>query len=223
MISYLKKIKGLITELSSVPSISDVVFEKGIGISSEDFIDYSEEYELTIPGDIKDFYSEFDGFKLIWNYRTNELNTTNTLIEESVEVLSFYNMVKGYDGGSWENEIWDEHMLISDLELYKRLKVLDYFEKDNVHCVCVEVSEKNVLTTKLWLFRQGYKPIPMTIDITQYIDKLCFTKGFWGWQYYFTNADFSSSEFEGIKLDLQNSMTFYSKFFPEILSLKLKK
>ncbi|WP_299441106.1 hypothetical protein [uncultured Aquimarina sp.] len=223
MSNYLKKIKGLIAELSSLSSISDVVFEKGIGISSEDFMDYSKEYELAIPDEVKGFYSEFDGFKLIWNYRTNELNAANTLIEENVEILSFYNMFKGYDGRSWENEIWDEQTPMNDLSLYKRLKILDYFEKDNVHCVCIEISKENVLTTKLWLFRQGYKPIPMTIDVTQYIDKLCFTKGFWGWQYYFTNVDFSSSEFEGIKLDIQNSMAFYSKFFPEILILESKK
>ncbi|MBW1297382.1 hypothetical protein [Aquimarina litoralis] len=217
------KIEKLIEKLKTSSFISNVNFESGLGISTEDFLDYSKEYTITISDEIKSFYSEFDGLRLSWNYISGHVESNQTIISENTKILPFYQMISGYDGNFWEGEIWSQNTSEKISSFYKRLKVFDYIENDNVHCICLELSLDNMLTPKMWIFRGGYTPIPLNIDITQYVDKLCQTKGFWGWQYLFTDIDLNSPENEGIKLGLKDSLRSYLNFFPEMRHLDFYK
>lgn len=218
MENYLKKTEQFISELKENPNISHITFEKGIGIKEEDFADYSEEFLLIIAEEVKKFYSEFDGLKVEWKYNPAKQKST----EGYVNILPFYKMVLGNNDTLWENEIWGKQTPDKDLAFYKNLKIFDYFEKDNVHCVCLEVSGKTI-TPNLWIFREGYEPVPMKINITEYIEKLIYTKGFWGWQYLFTDINLSLDKHEGLLAGIKESIESWSDLFsPETLT-KIKK
>lgn len=222
MKNYLKKIENLVAELKRIPNISNLIFEKQLGIREEDFIDYSDEFSIKISKDIKEFYSELDGFSLTWRYNPVNPNSKNLSFEGYINILPFYKMLLGNNDNLWENEIWGNHTSAKDIPFYKNLKIFDYFERDNVHCVCIEVVD-NTITQNLWIFREGYKPVPMKINITEYIENLIYTKGFWGWQYLFTDINLSLDKYEGIRTGIKESIELWEQLLsPEALA-KIKK
>lgn len=222
MENYLKKIQDLVEELKKVPNISNLVFEKNTGIREEDFVDYANEFSIKISKEVKELYSQFDGFILKWKYTLNDSKSKNISFEGDIEIFPFYKMFLGYNDNLWENEIWGNHTPDKDITFYKNLKIFDYFEKDNVHCICIEISN-NTLTQNLWIFREGYEPIPMTINITEYIDKLIYTKGFWGWQYLYTNVNLSLDKHKGIFDGIKESIELWSKLLSSESLIEIKK
>lgn len=215
MKKYLKKLDAFINQLEKISPLSNIVFEKEPGLLPDNWVDLKEQFSVSISEDVKLFYKEINGFTLSWEYHSDELEKQNLFIEGFARILSFSEMMAGFDGRLWRNELWDDKTPGADQVFYKRLKVFDYFGKDNVHCVCLELSTENLLTNKLWIFRQGNKPVPMSINIDEYIDKLCFTKGFWGWQYLYTDDAFSLKDLEGVQTDIDLALNNYSKIFPE--------
>jgi hypothetical protein len=221
MKNYLKKIEDLVTELKTIPNISNLTFKKNTGIREEDFADYADEFSIKIAKVVKDFYTEVDGFSLTWKYNPVTSGSPIQPFEGYINILPFYKMFLGTDDNLWENEIWGNQTPDKDLSFYKNLKIFDYFEKDNIHCVCLEISD-GTLTENLWIFREGYLPLQMKIGLEEYIEKLISAKGLWGWQYLFTKADLSLEEFEGIREGIKESITLWSELLAPNVLTKIK-
>lgn len=222
MKNYLKKIEHLVAELKAVPHISNLIFEKNAGIRDEDFKDYADEFSIKVANNVKEFYTELDGFSLTWKYNQIASDSTNQSFEGYINILPFYKMFLGDNDNLWENEIWGNHTSDKELSFYKNLKIFDYFEKDNIHCVCLEISH-DTITENLWIFREGYQPLPMKINLEEYIEKLIDTKGLWGWQYLYAEVNLSLDQYEGTREGIKESIALWSELLPPDVLAKIKK
>jgi len=108
------------------------------------------------------------------------------------------------------------------LEFLKRLKVLDYYGKDSVQCVCLEVTTEDVLSPNLWLFYQGLKPLRMEFDLSEYLIKLRQTRAIWGWQFFYVELNLSARKYEAIKENCELVIQWYGKIFTDGFDSELK-
>ena len=212
----------LCQEITSAPTLRNVVCDPSAGIAADKLDDLQEEYSVTIDPAVKSFWSKLDGFKLAWEFHSDELTASNTFIEGSAKILNFHKMFKGFDGRFWRGELWFEDTPPADLKFWKRLKVLDYYGKDSVQCVCLEITNENVLSPELWLYYQGLKPLRMEFDLSEYLNKLRQTKAIWGWQFFYVDINLSGRRYEAIRENAELVIQWYNKIFVDGFESELK-
>lgn len=212
----------LCKEITSPPTLRNVVCDLSAGLSEEKLADREEEYSVTMNPVVRKFFSELDGFKLAWEFHNDELTAANTYIEGSAKILDFHKMFMGFDGGFWEDELWFEDTREADLKFLKRLKVLDYYGKDSVQCVCLEVTADKVLSPNLWLYYQGLEPMRMEFDLSEYVDKLRQTKAIWSWPFFYVDINLSNRRYEGIKKNVDLVIQWYGKIFSDGFDSELR-
>jgi len=212
----------LCQEITHATALRNVVCEISAGLSAEKLTDREEEYSVKLSPAVRDFFSVSDGMKLAWEFHNDELSAANTFIEGSAKILDFHKMFMGFDGRFWRGELWSETSPESDLKFLKRLKVLDYYGKDSVQYVCLEVTTENVLSGNLWLYYQGLKPMRMEFDLDDYAKKLRQTRGIWGWPFFYVDVNLSNRKYEGIKENIELVIQWFGKIFPDNFDSELK-
>jgi hypothetical protein len=217
-----KTLIELCKEIASAPALQNVACDLSAGLAAEKINDLEEEYSITISPVVRKFLSELDSFKLAWEFHNNELRASNTYIEGSSRILNFHKMFMGFDGRFWLDELWFDNTPPADLQFLKHLKVLDYYGKDSVQCVCIEITSDDVLSPKLWLFYQGFKPLRMEFDVSQYLHKLRQTKAIWGWQFFYVDINLSDKRYEAIKENCELVITWYGKIFSDGFDSELR-
>ena len=217
-----KTLIELCKDITSAPPLQNVVCELSPGLSAEKLDDREQEYSVTMSPAVRRFFSELDGFRLAWEFHNDELSAAHTFIEGSSKILNFHNMFMGLDGRFWRDELWFENTPEADLKFLKRLKVLDYYGKDSVQCVCLEVTNDNVLSPNLWLFYQGLEPIRMEFDLSEYVDTLRHTKAIWGWPFFYIDINLSNRRYEGIKKNVDLVIQWYGKIFSDGFDSELR-
>jgi hypothetical protein len=217
-----KTLIELCKEITSTPTLQNVVCERSPGLAAEKLDDREEEYSVTISPVVRKFFSELDGFKLAWEFHNDELSAANTFIEGSSKILDFHKMFMGFDGRFWRDDLWSDSTPEADLEFLKRLKVLDYYGKDSVQCVCLEVTTEDVLSSNLWLYYQGLKPLRMEFDLNEYVNKLRQTKAIWGWQFFYVDVNLSNKKYEAIKENSELVIQWYGKIFSDGFDSELR-
>jgi hypothetical protein len=210
-----KVLNELCQEIIATTALLNVICEISPGLSKDKLKDREEEYSITLSPVVKTFYSEIDSFKLAWEFHNEELSKSNTFIEGHAKILNFHKMFMGFDGGFWRGELWFENTPKRDLQFLKRLKVLDYYGKDSVQCVCLEITDDHVLSPNLWLFYEGLKPMRMEFDLTEYASKLRQTKAIWGWQFFYVDVNLSEPKFEAVKENCEMVIQWYGKIFSD--------
>jgi len=200
-------------EINAIAALQNVVCDLSPGLSQDKLNERQQEYSVTLSPEVRTFFSELDGFKLAWEFHTEELSRSHTFIEGHVRILNFHKMFMGFDGRFWRGELWSEKTPERDLQFLKGLQVLDYYGKDSVECVCLERTDDRVLSPNLWLFYQGLIPMRMEFNLTEYASKLRQTKGIWGWQFFYVDVNLSEHEFEAVKDNCEMVIQWYGKIF----------
>jgi hypothetical protein len=217
-----KTLIELCKEITSAPALQNVACDLSPGLAAEKINDLEEEYSITISPVVRKFFSELDGFKLAWEFHNDQLGASNTYIEGSSKILNFHKMFMGFDGRFWRDELWFDNTPPADLQFLKRLKVLDYYGKDSVQCVCIEITNDDVLSPNLWLFYQGLKPLRMEFDVSEYLNKLRQTKAIWGWQFFYVDINLSDKRYEAIKENCELVIHWYGKIFSDDFDSELR-
>ncbi len=212
----------LCKEITSSPALRNVVCDRSPGLAANKLDDLEEEYSVKISPVVRSVFSELDRFKLAWEFHNDELSIANTYIEGSSKILEFHKMFMGFDGRFWRDELWFENTPEADLKFLKRLKVLDYYGKDSVQCVCLEITNEDELSPNLWLFYQGLKPLRMEFDLSEYLNKLRQTKAIWGWQFFYVDINLSDKKYEAIKENSELVIQWYGKIFSDAFDSELR-
>ncbi len=217
-----KTLIDLCKEMSSAAKLQNVVCDLSEGLAADKLDDREKEYSITISPLVRSFFSELNGFKLAWEFHDDELSAANTYIEGSSKILEFHKMFMGFDGRFWRDELWFENTPESDLKFLKRLKVLDYYGKDSVQCVCLEITNEDELSPNIWLYHQGFKPLRMEFGLNEYVNKLRQTKAIWGWQFFYVDLNLSDKKSEAIKENSELVIQWYGKIFSDGFESELR-
>jgi len=217
-----KTLRDLCKEITSAPVLRNVVCDLSAGVAADKLDDLQQEYSVTIDPAVRSFFSELNGFKMAWEFHNDELSASNTFIEGSARILDFHKMFMGFDGRFWRNELWFENTRKSDLRFLRRLKVLDYYGKDSVQCVCLEITNEDVLSPNIWLYYQGLKPLRMEFALDEYVHKLQKTKAIWGWQFFYVDINLSDKRYEAIKENSELVIQWYGKIFSDGFDSELR-
>jgi hypothetical protein len=197
----------------------DVTCDPSPGVTKETLPDLEEEYSVTISPEVSEFFTSVNGLRLAWRYEAPELAAANTYIEGRAKLLTFHEMMMGFDGRFWCDELWTESMPAAQLAFAKRLKVVDYFGTDYPRCVCLEIVD-GVVTPRLWLNRQGQRVKPLELDLSGYLSALRETKAIWGWQYLY--ADLNLSRDESARATCEEIVAWYPRIFEDGFGAQLR-
>ncbi|NHF58035.1 hypothetical protein FK220_001695 [Flavobacteriaceae bacterium TP-CH-4] len=195
--------------------LEEVYIDIGNPIKGYQFSDFEYEYAVTVHDKVKSIYTVFNGLRIKWQFHSKNIETKFDYLEGNIQLLNFRDMMIGYDGRAWKNEIWSDKTEETELKFFQRLKPFDYFGTDTVRCVCLEMTEDRILTPDLWLFNLGHVPLRMEIQIDEYIGLLEKTKGIWGWQYFYTKIDLSDKKNSAIRENCEFIINSYPKVFDD--------
>jgi hypothetical protein len=201
--------------INATASLENVTCEISPGLPAQKLKDREEEYSITLSAQARRFFSELGGLKLSWEFHNDELRAGSTFIEGSSKILDFHKMFMGFDGRFWRDELWFASTPDNDLQFLKRLKVLDYYGKDSVQCVCLETMDDGLLSPNLWLFYQGIKPLRMELDLNEYPNMLRQSKAIWAWQFFYSDIDLSDPKHEGVKENCDLTLKWYGEIFSD--------
>jgi len=194
-------------------NVQNIVFEVADPIHREKFKDIQEEFSVEIDEQIKKVYASFNGLRVKWEYESANTKKDSGPVEGSVRILKFQDMMIGFDGHMWRNELWMDNMKKDTLGFYQRLKPFDYYATEAVQCVCVEMTSDRKLTANLWIYDQGYEPLRLNITLEDYFIMLLKSKGIWGWQFFYTNINLAEKKNKIVRDNCKFIIDNYGKIF----------
>jgi hypothetical protein len=192
-------------------SLRSVTCEHSPGLTSQKLSDREQEFSVTLGPEARDFFASVNGLRMEWRYETEELVANNTYVEGRTRLLDFHQMMQGFDGRFWRDELAFE----------KRLKVLDYVSGDSSRYVCLEIVD-DVITSTLWLHQQTRPPLRLEITLDRYLDALRETKGIWDWQFLYADVDLSRHEWSAIRTGCEELVTWYPRIFEDGVETHLR-
>lgn len=212
----------LITEISGNQIFTIATKKFGEGLLVQELKDLEEELNVKIHDNIHNVYRQFNGFKFNWNAAEPSKIKGNIVLDGTINILKFYDMMIGYDGNHWLNELWFENMPTNKKALHQSLKIFDYYNTESIQCVCLQMSKQRELIPKLWLFSQGLPALELSITFSDYFNMIYKTKAIWGWQSFFVKQSLKGERYFSMRRNCELIIEGYVSYFDDNFEEELK-
>ena len=175
-------------QLSQNPLIITIAFDfkSGKGLKKEEINNYEETQKIVFPIKLKEIFKSCNGIQIKWKIANGEEekipDLENSAYNSSVRLLQMEEILGGWKGEGWKNDIWFEGNDYSGKkQIVKDLRPFDYYDGDDSGCACF-LYQGGKLIDNVYTNSVEDGVHDLRINFEQYIDLMLMCYGVSGWQ-----------------------------------------
>ena len=161
-------------------------FKAGKAIKSIDIGKYEDMHKVVVPEYLKYVFSNCNGIQIKWEIGSGQKekipDLENSAYEGSIRLLQMEEILGGWKGEGWKNDIWFEGNDYSGKKkIVKDLRPFDYYDSDDSGCACF-LYQGGKLIDNVYTNSVDDGVHDLRINFEQYIDLMLMCYGVSGWQ-----------------------------------------
>lgn len=208
---YEKRYLGSLDELEGAASVE--VFHLNRGVIEEAVGDAQVTFEkiatwegVCLDPDMQRCFLRFDDLSVHWAGPNPDFHLHGRFALQHLAATMLTRGVEMED---------DEYLTEEDFQLSAELRVFDNpGSNDGGEFSALKVSP-GATSPEVWHYNPSFGFFRMDLDYCGYLDALLVTKGVYGWQFLFTEADLRGPLFTGVMQSLKRALKVFPRVFPD--------
>ncbi|MFI8420278.1 hypothetical protein [Streptomyces sp. NPDC085479] len=100
-------------------------------------------------------------------------------------------------------------------DLFRQLRVIDYQPEGGVAAFSAVRLNGRFIDPRVWVYRFPYGAFELDLDYRGYLEALLLTKGFYGWQFLYSDVQLTGAKYEPIVRLIRTGLDFLAAVFPD--------